>query len=125
MTSQVTSFITWHRPCTQAGVTNPNPKPDDEQRRQMPDETPEETLNRISGVPKTAAEQQADSERLERDREEATRASVTPQPTRLLDDTAPAQPGHVVQPGQPTQSAEPNQPTTQPHVEAERQPKKP
>ena len=119
MTWQVTSSITWHRPCTQAGVTNPNPKPDDEQRRQMPDETPDEVLNRISGVPKTAAEQQADSERLERDREEATRASVTPQPTRLLDSTAPEQPGHVVQPGQGPQ--QPTQPTPAPHVETERQ----
>ena len=87
----------------------------------MPDETPDEVLNRISGVAKTPEEQKADRERLERDREEATRASVTPQPTRLLDSTAPEQPGHVVQPGQPTQSAQPNQPTTQPHVEPERQ----
>lgn len=37
-------------------MTNPNPAPNDDRRRQPP----EDVLNRISGVPRTAEEQEAD-----------------------------------------------------------------
>jgi hypothetical protein len=56
-------------------------------------QTPEDTLKRIAGVPKTTEELQADAEQVEREREENARRNAG---------VAPEQPKQAAQPKQPS-----------------------
>ena len=89
----------WHWLCIQARVTNPTPAPNDDRRRQPP----EDVLNRISGVPRTAEEQEAD---LAQHQQEAKRQAQRTAGVNL---------------DQPAQTTNLPDQRPQPHTETERQ----